>query len=131
MRALLIKSILVVSALFPVLANAEVVTTTSAVVPVPATTQVVVERPVIVTAVPAPKETIVTPSGYISCFSVKAGWYQDVWVAEHRVCQYPNTANGVAWVEGYWACTKYSVDAGQCTNWEWKPARWEKALVVY
>lgn len=128
MRALLLKVILVTSALFPVIASAEVVTTTSA---VPTTTQVVVERPVIVTAVPAPKETLQTPSGYISCFTVKSGWYQDVWVAEHRVCQYPNTAAGVAWVEGYWACTKYSIDAGQCTNWQWKPARWEKALTVY
>ena len=91
----------------------------------------VVEKQVIVTAVPAPKEVIVTPEGYVNCFTVKAGWYQDVWIAEHRVCQYANTPSGVAWIEGYWACTKYDSIQGQCTNWEWKGARWEKTLVVY
>lgn len=104
------------------------------VVPATATTTtspVVVERPVIVTAVPAPKETISTPTGFINCFTVKAGWYQDVWIAEHRVCQYPNTPSGVAWVEGYWMCDKYSLEQGQCTNWQWKTARWEKTLSVY
>lgn len=95
------------------------------------TRTVVVERPVIVTTVPAPKETIVTPSGYVSCFTVKAGWYQDVWVADHQVCQYANSPEGVVWIEGYWACNKYNSADGQCTNWEWKAAHWEKQVVVY
>jgi hypothetical protein len=95
------------------------------------TQQPVVEKRVIVTTVPAPKETIVIPEGFINCFSVTAGWYQGTWVAQHNVCQYPNTPNGVAWVEGYWACTKYDISQGQCTNWEWKSAHWEKTLVVY
>jgi hypothetical protein len=91
----------------------------------------VVEKRVIVTTVPAPKEVIVTPEGYANCFSVTAGWYQDIWVAEHRVCQYANMPNGVAWVEGYWACTKYDIPSGNCTNWDWKAAHWEKTLIVY
>lgn len=95
------------------------------------TSTVVVERPVIVTTVPAPKETIVTPAGYVSCFTVKAGWYQDVWVADHRVCQYANAPDGVVWIEGYWACNKYNNADGQCTNWDWKAAHWEKQVVVY
>lgn len=94
-------------------------------------TAVVVERPMIVTTVPAPKEVIVTPAGYANCFTVKAGWYQDVWVADHNVCQYPNSPEGVVWVEGYWTCTKYDVAEGKCTNWDWKSAHWEKTLVVY
>ncbi|MBV9576018.1 MAG: hypothetical protein JO149_05300 [Gammaproteobacteria bacterium] len=92
---------------------------------------VVIEKPVIVTAVPAPKETIVTPAGYVNCFTIKAGWYQEIWVAEHRVCQYQNAPSGVAWIEGYWTCTKYNVAEGQCTNWDWKVAHWEKTLTIY
>ena len=95
------------------------------------TTQTVVERPVIVTAVPAPKETISTPLGYMNCFTVKAGWYKDVWVADHSVCQYANNPSGDVWIEGYWMCNKYDLTEAKCTNWEWKAARWEKALVVY
>lgn len=95
------------------------------------TTTPVVEKRVIVTAVPAPKETIITPTGYANCFTIKSGWYQDLWIAEHRVCQYPNSPSGVAWVEGYWTCTTYDITQGQCTNWEWKSAHWEKTLVVY
>ncbi|RDI42699.1 hypothetical protein [Aquicella lusitana] len=96
-----------------------------------ATTQVVVEKPVIVTAVPAPKEVIATPAGYMNCFTVMAGWYKDVWVAEHRVCQYADSTSGVAWIEGYWMCNKYDLGEGKCTNWEWKAPRWEKTLAVY
>ncbi|MBA3661331.1 MAG: hypothetical protein H0W64_06365 [Gammaproteobacteria bacterium] len=95
------------------------------------TTQTVVDRPIIVTAVPAPKEVIDTPSGFINCFTIKEGWYQDVWLAEHRVCQYENSPSGVAWVEGYWACSKYNMDEKKCTTWDWKAARWEKTLSVY
>lgn len=97
-------------------------------------------RPVIVTQVPAPKEVTNVPEGYVSCFMIPAGWnYNNVWVAEHKVCQYtPNDGGevlGVAWVEGYWACTKHTVDAeptkANCTNWEWKSGRWVKTLEVY
>lgn len=91
----------------------------------------VIEKRVIVTTTPAPKETIVTPIGYVSCFAVKAGWYQDVWVAEHNVCTYANSPSGAAWVEGYWACDKYDIAVGQCTNWDWKSAHWEKTVSVY
>src|SRR5690348_14488814 len=83
---------------------------TPSTVSAPATTTTTTERHVIVTPVPAAKETIVTPQGYINCFTVDAGWFRDVWIPSHRVCQYENTGEGVAWVEGYWACTKYNVD---------------------
>ncbi len=92
------------------------------------------ENTTIVTPVPAPKEEVVVPQGYSSCFNVEAGWYKGVWYPQHRVCQYDpdkvQAAQGDAWVASYWACTKYST-GGQCTNWDWKPGHWVKALPVY
>jgi hypothetical protein len=97
-------------------------------------------QPVIVTTVPAPKEIIVVPGGYISCFTVPSGWnFKNVWVAEHKVCQYSpkngSKSQGVAWVDSYWACTKYrsmeEPKQGECTNWQWQPAHWVKTLDVY
>lgn len=108
-----------------------VVTTTPATTTVPATSAVVVNRPVIVTAVPAPKETVATPAGFTNCFTVKSGWYQNVWIAEHQVCQYANSPSGIAWVEGYWMCNEYDSGEGKCTRWDWKSAHWEKTLSVY
>lgn len=90
-----------------------------------------VEKRTIVTTVPAPKESVVIPVGYANCFTIKAGWYLDTWVAEHNVCQYSNSPEGVAWVEGYWACNKYDLVTGTCTNWEWKGGHWEKTLTIY
>jgi len=89
----------------------------------------------IVSPVPSAKEVIATPSGYVSCFSVKAGWYKDSWIPEHRVCQYQATPGqtvtyeGVAWVDSYWACTGYT--GTTCTKWEWKPGHWVKTLEAY
>lgn len=91
----------------------------------------VVERRQITTTIPAPKEIIETPAGFASCFMVKSGWYQDVWVAEHNVCTYPNSPNGLIWIGGYWTCDKYNEAEGQCTNWNWKSAHWEKTVSVY
>lgn len=90
-----------------------------------------VERHEIITTTPAPKEQLPIPSGYVSCFMVKAGWYQDIWVAEHSVCTYSNSTNGTVWVEGYWKCNKYDNTEGKCTNWDWKSAHWEKSVTVY
>jgi len=90
----------------------------------------VIERRVISSPVPAAKEVIATPQGYIDCFTVEGNWFKDVWVATHRVCQYENTGEGVAWVEGYWACNKATTE-GVCTNWEWRSGHWTKTLVVY
>lgn len=97
-------------------------------------------QPVIVTTVPAPKEQIVIPQGYVSCFQVPAGWSaNNVWVPERKVCQYiPGTAavQGAAWVDSYWACTQYKPTPAKptesdCTTWEWRPGHWVKTLEVY
>jgi hypothetical protein len=60
-------------------------------------------------------------------------------VAEHKVCQYTpsqgGVIQGVAWVDGYWACTKNLVgqepNKANCTNWDWRPGHWVKSLEVY
>ena len=84
---------------------------------------------VIVTPVPAPKEVVTTPKGYVTCFTVDAGWYQNEWVPAHRACQYEKVSEGVVWIDGYWACSKYTV--GECTNWVWKAGRWVKTFSVF
>ena len=113
-------------------ADETVVTTTTTQSDSPGATSKVIKttRQVIVTPVPAAKEVIATPAGYETCFTVDAGWFNNIWVPTHRVCQYQNTAQGVAWVEGYWECNQ-ATDAGVCTNWQWRQGRWEKSLVVY
>lgn len=103
----------------------------------------VITRQVIVTPTPAVSsdKLVPIPTGYVNCFSVSAGWYNDVWVAEHQVCQYNNTLatpvagsstsiQGKTWVAGYWTCPKYN-SSGECTSWVWKPGRWLQTLDVY
>lgn len=92
---------------------------------------VTVEKHVIRTNVPAAKEVIETPTGYVSCMSVPAGWVSDKWVPEHRVCKYENSPMGVSWVDGYWSCAQYKPDTGDCTNWMWVAAHWEKVYSGY
>jgi len=85
---------------------------------------------VITTAVPAPKESVVEPEGYLECTTVAAGWRDQSWHPEYKVCRYDTTqtttAQGEAWVAGHWQCTQYSVVAEQseCTNWDWKAGHW-------
>jgi len=89
---------------------------------------------VMVTPVPAPKEVTVVPAGFVNCFVVKAGWFNNQWIPDHRVCKYNPSKEGVAWIEGYWACTKYKTTEnmqGDCTNWDWKPGRWVRTFEVY
>ena len=84
---------------------------------------------VITTAVPAPKEIIVEPEGYVSCTTIAAGWRDKTWHDEYKVCRYDTkstTVQGEAWVAGHWECSEYSMDAGQseCTSWDWSDGRW-------
>ena len=82
------------------------------------------------TPVPAPKEEIAAPQGYVTCFTVDEGWFNGTWVPSHKVCQYENSGEGVVWISGYWGCNKATND-GVCTNWEWKSGHWQKTLIVY
>ena len=102
--------------------------------PAPSPTEVK-GKPTIMTPVPSAKEEIATPSGYVNCFTVEAGWVKNTWIPEHRVCQYESTPGqtvtyeGVGWIDSYWACTQYTETT--CTKWEWKPGHWVKTLEVY
>jgi hypothetical protein len=107
-------------------------TTTTTQTPDGDTVSKVVEtsRQVVTTPVPAAKEVIAAPAGYDSCFNVEAGWFNNIWIPMHRVCQYQNATQGSTWIEGYWGCDQATAE-GVCSNWEWKPGRWEKSFVVY
>jgi|SRR6185437_635104 len=89
----------------------------------------------IYTPVPAPQEVVPAPQGYTNCFTVMAGWFNNTWVPQHNVCQYdsstPSTHEGVAWIDGHWACTKYKASLGACTKWEWNAGHWVKTFQVY
>lgn len=97
-----------------------------------AETVTVIERPTIITKVPEVKttEVVTAPAGSMYCYYVEGAYFNDVWVPRHQVCQYTKAAEGVVWVEGYWACNKYD-NNGNCTNWDWKKAHWAKEYVVY
>ncbi|SRR5579883_1582555 len=88
-----------------------------------------VETTTVRTPVPAAKEVVATPAGYVRCNTIAAGWYKGVWYPEHRVCEYSNSPEGVAWIEGYWACTQAT--NGECLAWDWRPGHWEKTLENY
>ena len=84
---------------------------------------------VISTAVPAPKETVPEPAGYVSCTTVSAGWRDKTWVPERKVCRYDTrtaTIQGEAYVSGHWECSQYSMmgDKNECTSWDWAAGRW-------
>ncbi|MFZ2315029.1 MAG: hypothetical protein WAW86_05145 [Gammaproteobacteria bacterium] len=87
---------------------------------------VTVEKHTVTTAVPAAKEVVATPTGYVSCSTVEAGWVNNVWLPAHRVCEYKNNPLGVNWIEGYWSCTQ-ATDAGACTSWIWVAGHWVQA----
>ena len=108
----------------------EVTTTTTSSDPVTGTTTVV-EKKTITTAVPSPKVVVVEPSNYVNCFTVNAGWNNNNWADTHKVCQYANSAEGLAWVQGYWQCTDYTATTGECKKWDWKDAHWVKSYAVY
>lgn len=92
---------------------------------------VTVEKRTIVTTTPEPKEVIETPSGFVSCENLSAGWYNDVWVAGRRVCKYANSPLGLDYVQGYWTCSQYTIETGECNSWNWVSPHWEKAYTGY
>lgn len=116
---------------FNVQAAQEEVTTTTTTPNAAGGTTTVVERHVITTEAPQPKIVVPAPVNFVNCFSVNAGWFNNIWIDKHQVCQYSNSSEGVAWVQGYWQCSKYKSDEGVCTSWDWKDAHWVKTYQVY
>lgn len=90
------------------------VTTTTSTNPATGTTTVV-EKKTIIT--PAPKS--------VSCSTVAAHWEGTVWVDTQTRCKYEGRAEGVEWIQDYWACINFT-DDGNCTSWEYKPGYWVK-----
>lgn len=81
----------------------------------------------IVTPVPAPKVVMQPPQGFVSCFTIAAGWFNNVWIPAHDVCQYDTskgTFAGSTWVTGHWRCMQYKATEGVCTDWRWSEGRW-------
>lgn len=86
------------------------------------------------TPVPTPKEANLPPPGSVECLQIRAGWFNSIWIPEHRVCKYNQSSQGVAWIEGYWACTQYKAlgnTNGVCSNWDWKPGHWVQKFSNY
>lgn len=99
------------------------------------TSLVTTVHPTIVTPVPVAKDVTPIPVGYYACAQVEGSWYHDIWIPAHRICAYdmsPDKAyiQGPAWVEGYWACAKFTTD-GACIDWDWRAGHWEKAITFY
>lgn len=75
---------------------------------------------VIVSVAPPAQEMIVEPVGYTSCYMIGPGFYNGIWVNQHRVCEY---GSGGVWVGGYWQCGSYRHN-GVCTHWLWAGSHW-------
>ncbi len=88
---------------------------------------------IITTAVPAPRETVVEPEGYVSCEIMPAGWQDKTWHPEYKVCRYDTkttTVKGEEWIAGHWQCSEYTMDSAQseCTGWDWSEGHWAKTF---
>lgn len=112
---------IILSSILAINANADDTTTSTP------DTQTDAPRHIVVTNAPAPKEFVPTPAGFDNCFLVQARWKQDAWVTAHKICQYKNSTEGVAWVDGHWNCTDATTE-GVCSQWDWVAGHWEKTL---
>lgn len=81
---------------------------------------------IIFATVPADREVVMPPRGYANCQTVAAGFYEGIWINEHRVCHYSRHRG--TWISGYWQCSK--VKRGFCARWDWAPSRWEGTHVA-
>lgn len=94
-------------------------------------TRVDMVEPVIVTPMPAAREVMVIPAGYVNCRVVPGRWHYNSWVPQHKVCHYAHNPRKVTWVQGYWTCTKYMQATCQCGNWDWHSSHWYNRSVAY
>jgi len=79
---------------------------------------------VIISAAPAPQVVAFAPSGFSNCYNTVAGIENGIWVPSHRVCIYPNSPYGAAWVSGYWGCVSFLPFNGVCNRWKWYGHHW-------
>lgn len=78
---------------------------------------------VIVSSPPQPRDIVVGPPGYTTCYVVQPGFYNGVWQHKHRVCEYEKGSGLRMWVTGYWQCGSYRA-GGVCTGWRWVGSHW-------
>src|SRR3990167_3718085 len=77
-----------------------------------------------VTTTTVSKNVVITPPPKsINCTTINAHWQDNIWVDTQTICKYESRAEGVAWVNDFWACTVTTAD-GQCTTWELRPGYW-------
>ncbi|MCL5261285.1 MAG: hypothetical protein M1561_06420 [Gammaproteobacteria bacterium] len=79
---------------------------------------------VIISSAPAPQVIAFAPSGFSNCYNTVAGIENGVWIPSHRVCIYPNSPYGSAWVSGYWGCVSFLPFNGVCNRWKWYGHHW-------
>jgi hypothetical protein len=85
----------------------------------------------VIPPVPAPKEVVMIPRGYVNCSVIPAGYDNNgYWVPKHRVCTYANQPGRAAWIEGYWSCPSYQ-NNGICRQWIWNSGRWVSTYRAY
>lgn len=97
-----------------------------------ATTSTYAAITVVVSAPPPPRAIVMGPPGYISCYTVRPGFYNGVWHHTHRVCEYDGNNGFRMWVTGYWQCGSY-LPEGRCTGWHWIGSHWatRTEIVLY
>lgn len=87
-------------------------------------------EPVVMHDIPAPREVVAIPTGYVNCKVIQETYADGSWRASHRVCYYHKKPGKAVWVEGYWYCPRYT-NYGQCGSWTWRPGHWSKVDVIY
>ncbi len=82
---------------------------------------------IIFSTVPPTREVFVPPRGFVTCHNVAVGYYNGVWMNQHRVCEY--SRNRGVWISGHWQCARLS-GIGMCKRWDWVPSHWENPRAV-
>jgi hypothetical protein len=86
------------------------------------------EVAVFISNVPVQREVVGPPRGYQNCYLTPAGYFNGIWIGEHRICEYDNSPYGAAWVAGYWQCSRYH--HGSCRRWYWQTSHWVRPGAV-
>jgi hypothetical protein len=73
---------------------------------------------------PAAREVFYPPVGYERCYYTGAAIVDGIWYPAHRICEYPNSPNGIAYVSGYWGCVSFGPGRSSCSRWSWYGPHW-------
>lgn len=84
---------------------------------------------VFISNVPVQREAVPPPGGSMNCYMAPSGYYNGIWINEHRICEYDNSPYGAVWVAGFWQCVNFSRH-GVCRQWYWQRSHWVRQGVV-